>query len=346
MQKTLSQIAQIVKGEVVGDENLIITGLSGIQEAQSGDLTFIENEKYLPLVQHTKASALITPRHFECPGKSIVRTENPTLAFSALIGVFVKPELSLFKGIHPTALIGKKVDLGQNVTVGPYTVIEDHGRIGENTVISGGCYVGHHTTIGNNCLLYPHVSVREYTQIGDRVMIHSGSVIGSDGFGYTQVNGKHQKIPQIGIVLIEDDVEIGANVTIDRARINKTVIGRGTKIDNLVQIAHNVIVGEDCIIISQVGISGSVNIGKGVILAGQVGIAGHLSIGEGAIIAAKSGIHKSVPPHTQIFGYPGQPMDKARKINACIQRLPDYVKKIQELQKKIEALEKKIYSSD
>jgi UDP-3-O-[3-hydroxymyristoyl] glucosamine N-acyltransferase len=190
-------------------------------------------------------------------------------------------------------------------------------------------------------LIYPHVSVRERTQIGDRVIIHSGAVIGSDGFGFAMVRGVQEKIPQIGTVAIEDDVEIGANVTIDRARFNKTVIGKGTKIDNLVQIGHNVTTGKNCIIVAQAGVAGSASLGEGVILAGQVGIVGHIHVGDRVIAAGQAGVTKSVPPDTKISGYPARPHDVAKRINACIHRLPELYKKIKELEQKIEELERK-----
>ncbi len=342
MKKTLAQIAQIVKGEVVGDEGVVITGLSGVQEAQEGQLTFVANSKYTPLAQTTKASAIIVSRDMNIPGKSVIRTDNPSLAFAKIASLMLEEGVYRPKGIHPTALIAPDAVLGKDVAVGPYTVIESKAKVADGTVIYSGCYVGHHTTIGNNCLIYPNVTIRERLTIGDRVIIHSGTVLGSDGFGFVEVDDVHEKIPQVGTVIVEDDVEIGANVAIDRARFDKTLIGKGTKIDNLVQVAHNVVMGEHCIIVSQAGISGSVKIGKGAILAGQAGIAGHLTIGEGAIVSAQSGVTKSVAPHTQVSGYPSRPHDEAKRVNACVQRLPRYVKAIQELEKKVEELEKKL----
>ena len=244
MKKTLAQIAEIVKGEVVGDKGLVITGLSGVQEAQKGELTFIANSKYIPLAQTTKASAVLVFRDMRIPGKSFIRTDNPSLAFAQIASVMLEEGVYRPRGIHPTAIIAPDAVMGKNVAVGPYTVIESWARVADNTVLHSGCYVGHHTTIGNNCLVYPNVTIRERLTIGDRVVIHSGTVLGSDGFGFVQVDGVHEKIPQIGTVIVEDDVEIGANVAIDRARFDKTVIGKGTKIDNLVQVAHNVILGE------------------------------------------------------------------------------------------------------
>jgi UDP-3-O-[3-hydroxymyristoyl] glucosamine N-acyltransferase len=341
MHKTLTEIAQIIGGEVIGDGNTIITGICGIKEAKEGDLTFVANPKYLPLMKHTRASAIITSKEVESAPKPIIRTENPSLAFARMVSTLAPNEETKHpKGIHPTAIIGKDVKLGFDVAIHAYVVIEDNVIIGDKTCIYAGVYVGHHTQIGSDTLIYPNVSIRERVTIGNRVIIHSGTVIGSDGFGFAIVKGVHQKIPQIGTVVIEDDVEIGSNVTIDRARFDKTLIGRGTKIDNLVQIAHNVIIGENSIIVAQTGISGSTTIGKGVTLAGQSGIVGHISIGDNAIVAAQAGVTKSVPPNTKVSGYPAKPHEIAKRVNACIQRLPKLFKAFANLEEKIKRLER------
>lgn len=344
MQKTLAELAKMVDGEVVGDRDLIITGLSGIQEAKEGDLTFLANPKYIPFSKRTKASAIITSRDMEVPGKSTIRTDNPSLAFANLITMMMGNDVHPFTGVHEAALIAPDAVIGTNVSIGPFTVVESQARIGDNTVIYAHSYVGRQARVGADCLIYPHITIRERVVIGDRVIIHSGTVVGSDGFGFLQVEGVHKKIPQIGTVVIEDDVEIGANVTIDRARFDQTIIGRGTKIDNLVQIAHNVIVGENCLIIAQVGISGSVKIGKGAVLAGQAGVTGHLTIGDGAVILAQSAVAKSVPGHTQVSGSPSRSHGEAKRIHAHTQRLPQYVKIIKDLEKRVQELEAKLES--
>ncbi|MCM8795136.1 MAG: UDP-3-O-(3-hydroxymyristoyl)glucosamine N-acyltransferase [Candidatus Omnitrophica bacterium] len=341
MQKTLKEIAEFINGEVVGNENIVITGIAGIKEAQEGDITFLANPRYLPLLEKTYASAVITSRDITTTAKSIIRTENPSLAFVKVVSLFKPDEFIHPKGIHPTAILGKNVSLGKNVALGPYAVIEDNVSIGNGTIISAGCFIGHHTKVGENVLIYPHVTIRERISIGNRVIIHSGTVIGSDGFGFVNVEGIHHKIPQVGTVVVEDDVEIGANVTIDRARFDKTVIGKGTKIDNLVQIAHNVVIGENSIIVAQVGISGSTVVGKNVTLAGQAGLVGHITVGDGATVAAQSGVNKSVPPGVTVFGYPAKPQHIAKRINACVQNLPRLYKVVEELKRKIEELEKK-----
>ena len=342
MQKTLKEIAGLVDGEVVGDENIVITGVAGIKEACEGDITFLANPKYFPLLDKTYASAIVTSRDVERTAKPIIRTENPSLAFAKIISSFAPCEVNHPKGIHAAAILGKNVLLGKDAAIGPYAVIEDNVSIGDNTIIYAGCFLGQYTRIGSNSLIYPNVSIREQVTIGSRVIIHSGTVIGSDGFGFVTIKGKHHKVPQLGRVEIGDDVEIGANVTIDRARFDKTVIGRGTKIDNLVQIAHNVVIGEDSIIVAQAGISGSTIIGKGVTLAGQAGLVGHITIGDGAIVAGQAGVTKSVPPNTTVSGYPAKEHGTAKRINACLQNLPRLYKEMTELKKKIEELESKI----
>jgi len=342
MQKTLAEIANIVDGEVVGDKDLVITGLNGMHEASEGDITFLANPKYIPFSKKTKASAIITSRDIKVPGKPIICTDNPSLAFAKLITALTeKDELSI-QGIHPSAIIADDAKLGKNVSVGPFVIIESQVKIEDNSVISAGSYIGRQTTIGKDCFIYPNVIFREKITIGNKVIIHSGSVIGSDGFGYIQIDGANKKIPQIGTVIIEDDVEIGANVTIDRARFDQTVIGRGTKIDNLVQIAHNVKIGENCIIVAQVGISGSVTIGKNVILAGQAGVTGHLKIGDGAIVNAQSGVIKSIPAGEHVIGFPAKPHIQVKRSYRHFWKLPEYARTIQQLEKRIEELEEKL----
>jgi UDP-3-O-[3-hydroxymyristoyl] glucosamine N-acyltransferase len=344
MQKKLQEIAQYLHGKVEGDGDIIITGISGIKEARQGDITFVANLKYFPLIETTKASAIIAPCDVKVSGKNFVLVENPSLAFAKIASFVLGEQEHQIQGIHPTAVIAKDAKLGARVSVGAYTVIESKAIIGDDTVIYSGCFIGHDTSVGEKSLIYPNVVIRERIVIGKSVIIHSGTVIGSDGFGFAEVEGVHHKIPQIGIVVIEDNVEIGANVTIARARFDKTFIGQGTKIDNLVQIAHNVVIGRNCIIISQVGVSGSVQINDGAILAGQAGIAGHLTIGEGAVVAAQAGVTKSVPAKTFVSGYPAKPHDKAKKVNAALQRLPEYIKMIHELKMKVANLEERIKS--
>ena len=339
MKKTLKEIAQFIDGSVVGDENVEIYGVCGIKEAKQGDITFVANPKYISLMDHTNASAIITTPDVKKAPKPLILTENPSLAFAKLLTLVSPDEKVRYAGIHSTAVLGRNVRFGKNISVGPYVVIEDNSEIGDDTVIGSGCFIGNNAKIGKNTVIYSLVTIRERVIIGDRVIVHSGTVIGSDGFGFATVKGLHQKIPQIGTVIIEDDVEIGSNVTIDRARFDKTLIKHGTKIDNLVQIAHNVVIGENSIVVAQTGISGSTIIGKNVTLAGQTGIIGHISIGDNAVVAAQAGVTKSVPANTCVSGYPAKPHKKAKRINACVQKLPDLYKLVNKLEEKIAALE-------
>ncbi|RKY32797.1 MAG: UDP-3-O-(3-hydroxymyristoyl)glucosamine N-acyltransferase [Candidatus Omnitrophota bacterium] len=340
MRKTLKEIASYVEGEVIGDQGLVITGISGIEEAGEGDITFVANPKYIPMIEKTCASAVITSRDVKKASKPIIRTDNPSLAFAKVISL-VKPTKKIHpQGVDPSAVLGKDVALGENVAIGAHTVIADKVSIGDNSVIYAGCFIGEATRIGSNTLIHANVSIREETTIGSNVVIDSGTVIGSDGFGFITIEGKHQRIPQVGVVIIEDDVEIGSNVCIDRARFDRTVIGRGTKIDNLVHIAHNVIIGPDSLVVAQVGISGSTKIGKGVTLAGQAGLVGHISVGDNAIVMAQSGVNKSIPAETAVWGYPAKAVNIARRVNACVQNLPRLFQTVTGLKKKIEELEK------
>jgi UDP-3-O-[3-hydroxymyristoyl] glucosamine N-acyltransferase len=345
MQKTLKEIANLIDGEVIGDESIVVFSVSGIKEASKGDITFLANPKYSPLLEKTGASAVITSREINSSSKPIIRTDNPSMAFAKIVSCFAPNNAARPKGIHQSAVLGKDVTLGKGVSVGAFAVIEDFVSIGDNTVIYPGSFVGDHSKIGSDALIYPNVSIRENITVGNRVIIHSGTVIGSDGFGFATIQGLHHKIPQIGTVQIGDDVEIGANVTIDRARFEKTVIGRGTKIDNLVQIAHNVVIGENCIIVAQVGISGSTVIGNNVIIAGQAGLVGHITIGDRSIVMAQSGVSKSVPADTMVWGYPAKPQNVAKRVNACVQNLPKLYETIAELKKRVEDLEVKLKGS-
>jgi len=339
---SVADIAQLVKGELIGDGGLLVSGFSGIKEAKKNELTFLSNPKYEPLLRDTQAGVILVPRQISCPGKTLIRVDNPSLSFTQVLNHLLKdaPDYKPH-GIHPTAVIAPGAKIARDVAVGAHTIIEDGALISEGCVLYAHCYVGHETRLGKNCLIYPQVVLREKVLLGNRVIIHSGTVIGSDGYGYVTVDGKHMKIPQVGGVLIEDDVEIGANVTVDRARFDKTIIGEGTKIDNLVQIAHNVIIGKHCLIVGQVGISGSTRIGNYVILAGQAGIVGHLEIGDGAVVAAQSGVSRSIKAGEQVFGSPAQPIKVAFRNNAHIQRLDKYVEMIKDLKKRVEELEKK-----
>ncbi len=339
MQKTLKEIAEKIGGRLVGDGNYTITGVSGIREAVEGDITFVSNPKYAKELKTTRASAVIISEDIEpSANKNIIVHKNPSLAFSQVIDLLYPEEKLHPTGIHPKAVTAPNVKIGSDVSIHAYSVIEEDTVIGDGTVVFPFVYIGKGCKIGKNCLLYPNITIREKSIIGDRVIIHSGSVIGADGFGYLNLDGEHKKIPQIGTVEIEDDVEIGANVTIDRARFDKTIIKRGTKIDNLAMIAHNVKVGENTLIIAQAGISGSTEIGNNVILAGQAGLVGHIKVGDNAVVGAQAGVTKSVPSGTIVSGYPARPHRQQLKLSAFINKLPELAKKIDILEQKLNEL--------
>ncbi len=342
LHKTLNEIAKFIGGKVIGDGDTLITGVSGIKEAAEGDITFLANSKYSPLMDKTAASAIITSADAQKTAKPVILTENPSLAFTKIISMFIPDDIGHPEGIDYTVVMGKNVTLGKDVAIGPYVVIGDNVSIGDKSIIYAGCFIGHHSKIGSQTLIYPHVSIRERISIGSRVIIHSGTVIGSDGFGFVTIKGAQHKIPQVGTVEIADDVEIGANVTIDRARFDKTAIGCGTKIDNLVQIGHNVIIGENCLIVAQVAIAGSTIVGNNVTLAGQAGLVGHITIGDNVIVTGQSGVSKSVPANTMVSGYPARPFMTTQRVNASLQNLPKLFDLVKELKKKVEELEARL----
>jgi len=344
---TVAEIAVQVDGVVEGGASLEIRGLTGINEAQPGDITFLSNPRYAGAASVTRASAIVVNEDWKgsCPC-TVVRVKNADKAF-ARIAVLLGPKPPKYKpGIHPSAIVADGVELGKDVTIGPYCVLEPGVKIGDRTLLCAGCYLGHGARVGKDCRFYPHVTTREGTVIGDRVIIHNGAVIGSDGFGYVNEGGKWTKIPQVGIVVVGDDVEIGANVTVDRARFGKTVIGNGVKIDNLVQIAHNVKVGDNTAMAAQVGVSGSTVIGKNVQLGGQAGVAGHLNIGDNAVVAGQAGVTKDVQAATFVSGYPAMPHDKAKKMHAHVMLLPDLKEKVAQIEKRVAGLEKRTSAED
>jgi len=334
---TAQEIAEFINGTVDGDGKAEISGASGIKEAKAGDITFVANPKYQALIKETEAAAIIVPPGMEMPENKIaIRHETPSLAFARIMQRFGPEPVVYQPGIHPTAVVGKQVRIGKNVSIQAYVVIEDEAVIGDDSVIYPGVFVGYKAKIGARAIIYPRVIIRERVSIGDGCIIHSGTVIGSDGFGYATIKGVHHKIPQIGTVIIEDDVEIGANVTIDRARFDKTWIKKGTKIDNLVQIAHNVIIGENSIVVAQTGIAGSTVIGKNVIMAGQSGLAGHIEVGDNAIIAGRAGVTKNVPAGQMVSGFPAAPHTRAKRLQVLTNRLPELYKRMSLLEKKLD----------
>lgn len=348
LTKKLSEIAELINATLEGDGETEIVGVSGIREAKPGEITFVANAKYASEISRTRASAIILGYDID-PAKivtsaAILRVATPYLAFVQVLELFAFRKRRTQIGVDATAILGHNVQIGENVSIQAYTVIGDNVAIGDGTTIGPFVYIGDDTHVGSDCLIYPHVTIREEVTIGNRVIIHSGAVIGSDGFGFAKVSDRHRKIPQIGTVIIGDDVEIGANTTVDRATMTNgaTIIGRGTKIDNLVQIAHNVVIGEDCLIVAQVGIAGSTVLERGVTLAGQAGTAGHLTIGANATIAAKAGVTKDIPPNVFYSGFPAIDHRKDLKCQAYVRRLPQMAEEFAELQARVAELEKKL----
>jgi len=332
---TLEQLAKTSGGQLVGDPSLRITGAASLAEATPGEISFFANPKYIGLLRKTRASAVFVPLHFaDTLDVAQIRVSNPTKAFEQIVLKFAPKPITFAPGIHPTAVVDPSEQLGERVSIQPHAVIEAGVTIGDDTIIGAGSYVGHETIIGSSCLIYPRVTIRERSRIGSRVIIHSGAVIGADGFGFEMVDGRQQKIQQLGIVQIDDDVEIGANTTIDRARFGRTWIQQGVKIDNLVQIAHNVVIGKDSVIVAQTGISGSTRVGQRVMMGGQVGIVGHLEIGDGTAIGAQSGISKSTQGGAW-FGSPAVPLAEAKQQIAWVHRLGKLFARVKEIEKKL-----------
>ena len=339
MQRTARDIARIVEGELSGDPEQLVTGLAGIREAAPGDVTFLASPKYQAAVKTTRASVLIVAKDVDVPfGGTLIRVENSAEAFARLVDEVAPPPVTYEPGIHPSAVIASSAQVGKKVSIQPYAVIGERAVIGDRTVIGAGGYVGSECRIGVDCLLYPQVSLRERTTLGDRVILHGGVVLGADGFGFENVQGAHKKIPQVGVVEIGDDVEIGANTAIDRGRFGRTRVGKGTKIDNLVQIGHNCVIGDHCIICGLVGIAGSTIIGNQVTIAGQAGIAGHLTIGDKSIIMAQAGVTKDVPVGSIMLGAPAVPHKEFKHAFAAVQRLPETLAKIRELEQQLAEL--------
>lgn len=334
----LSELAVLIGGTITGNPEIEITGVSGIKEALKGDITYIHDKKILKDLGGINASAVIVKDIIEGMPASMVVVSNPQYAFAKALEVFYNktPEPS---GISDRAVMGKNVTIGKDVSVHPFVCVGDNVVLGSRVTLFPGVYIEDGVVIGDDSLVHANATLRRNVKIGSNVIIHSGTVIGSDGFGYVMEKGMHYKIPQVGGVIIEDNVEIGANVTIDRATTGNSVIGSGTKIDNLVQIGHNVKIGKNCIIISQVGISGSVEIGDGAILAGQVGVRDHIKIGSRAIVGAQSGIGSDIPEGQIYSGSPAIPHKSWLRAQSIYAKLPDYIKRLHELERKSETVD-------
>jgi UDP-3-O-[3-hydroxymyristoyl] glucosamine N-acyltransferase len=340
---TLEEVARQVGGTVVGDGSVVVSGVAGIREAEPGQLTFLSNPKYERYLPMTRASAIIVSGDYagrqDLNGKPLIVAENPYGAFARAMEMLGDPADAVEKGIHPSAVIAESATIGEGVSIGPQVVIGKEAVIGDGTVVYPGVYIGAGVQVGRDTIIRPNVTLKAASRIGDRVIVHSGSVIGSDGFGFAREGDCHRKVPQIGTVIVGDDVEIGANVCIDRATVGATRIGNGTKIDNLVQIAHNVVVGEGSIVVAQVGISGSTEVGRGVVLGGQAGLVGHITIGDGAMVAAQAGVTRSIDARERVSGYPAQKHSVAKRLLACLQRLPDLFRRVKDVEARLDRLE-------
>lgn len=340
MRLTLQALAQKLKAQVEGDANTPITGVSSIEFAQEGDVVFAESPRYLRLAERCPAAAVIVWQDAPSIAKPLLRVESPRLAFLKVLKLFA-PAPHHPEGIDLNAVISPDAEIEEDVAIGAGCVIEAGARIGRGSVLYPLCYIGRGVQIGEQCVLYPSVTLMHGVKLGNRVIVHAGSVIGADGFGYVTVDGVHRKVPHIGTVEIGDDVEIGANVCIDRAKTGVTRIGSGTKIDNLVHIGHNVQIGENCLLVAQVGIAGSAQLGQYVVLAGQVGVADHVSIGDGAIVAAQSGVAGNLPGGQRYFGSPAREHGKQLRLMAYASRLPELFERVKELERKLGSSEEK-----
>jgi UDP-3-O-[3-hydroxymyristoyl] glucosamine N-acyltransferase len=334
---TLQEIATLVGGELLGDGKTQITGAASLAEATPGEISFFANPRYAAQLRKTQASALFVPTDFNEPTAPVqIRVSQPPKAFEQVVLKFAPRPVEFAPGVHPTAVVDPGAKIGSNVSIQPKAVIEADVSIGDGTIIGAGSYIGHGTNIGPNCKIYPNVTIRERTKIGSRVVIHSGAVIGADGFGFEMVAGNQQKVPQLGIVQIDDDVEIGANTTVDRARFGRTWIQQGVKIDNLVQVAHNVVIGRGSIIVAQAGIAGSSRLGDQVILAGQVGVVGHIEVGDNVIVGAQTGVSKSLPAGSGAWLLsPAVPLRDAKEQIARVHSLGKIVSRLKALEKKL-----------
>jgi UDP-3-O-[3-hydroxymyristoyl] glucosamine N-acyltransferase len=332
-QFTAAEIAEHLEGEVVGDPQVVLTGFAPAETAQSGDLTFAENADFLARATAGAATAILTGLAAEST-KTLIRVPNARLACARVLPLFF-PEPAFPPGVHPTAVVDPAARVHPTAHLGPHCVVGSDVQVGAGTVVEAGTVVGAGCRIGEACHLFPNVTLYPRTQVGNRVRIHAGAVLGADGYAYVFEGGAHRKVPQVGHVILHDDVEVGANVTIDRGALGATVVGRGTKIDNLVHLAHNVVVGEHCLLIAQVGIAGSTRIGNYVTLAGQVGIADHLRIGDRVTVGAQSGVMHSIPDGEKWLGAPARPAPLMKRQYVAVTQLPALLKRVAELERRV-----------
>lgn len=341
MEKSVQELAVFLHGTVEDDNpHLVITGVNGLLEAGPQDISFAVP----PHVEHchlSKAGVMVLSHDDpKLDGRPVIRVENPRAAFAALLELFRAPE-EIERVISPMAYIAPTAKIGNNVAVQPFAVIEDGAEIGDGSIIYPHVYVGKRVKIGTDCIIYPSVTIREDCVLGNRVILQAGSVIGGDGFGYVTQNGKHSKVLQTGNVVLQDDVEIGNNTCIDRATVDSTIVGKGTKIDNLVHLGHNDILGENCLVVAHVGISGSVTVGNNVTFAGQVGTVGHITIGDNCVFGGKTGITNNIPANSFMAGFPAMPHKEWLRQEANLRKIGDLIKRVKDLEKELAKLSDK-----
>jgi UDP-3-O-[3-hydroxymyristoyl] glucosamine N-acyltransferase len=333
----LDELAARLDAELVGDGELMVEGVCPLDLAGPEHLSFLHNPKYLSQARESQAGAILVRDPDSLPDRNLLVCAEPYLAFARALEI-VYPVERPDPGIHPSAVVDKDAVLGAEMSVGPCAVIEAGARVGDRTTIGPGCVIGRDAVIGADCLLHPRVVVEDRCRVGDRCILHAGAVIGSDGYGFATVGGVHHKVPQVGIAVLEDDVELGANACVDRATMGETRVGRGTKVDNLVQIAHNVEIGEGGLLVSMVGISGSTKLGHHVTFAGNSGAAGHLTIGDNVTVGAMSAVYRDLPNGAFVTGIPARPHKEWLKANANLQRLDSLRQRVKELQREVETL--------
>jgi len=337
-QFRLGALAEALGAVLEGDPARIVTGIAPLDAAGADDVSFLTDARYREQAHTSRAAAVVLAADAETLPTAMLRVKDPGQAMIRLLGLF-HPRPAPAPGIHPAAVVASDARVDTTASIGALAVVERGAVIGAAVRVHALAYVGAGVEIGDGSEIYPHAVLEDGVRLGRRVVVHAGAVIGGDGFGYVFADGAHRKIPQVGTVIVEDDVEIGSNATIDRAMLGATVVGRGTKIDNLVQVGHNVTIGEHSILVSQVGISGSSHLGRGVVLAGQVGIADHVTIGDGAVVAAQSGIHADVEPGAKLLGTPARPIMQAKRVYLTIDKLPDLARKLRDLERRLDRLD-------
>jgi UDP-3-O-[3-hydroxymyristoyl] glucosamine N-acyltransferase len=341
VELTLAEVARLTGGEVVGDARLTVDGLAGLEHARAGQLSFVTGPRHAEAALRSLASAFLVPAGVDLPGRALVRVAQPTLAMATVLAVF-HPDTPAPVGVHPTAQVDPTATVAPDATVMAFAVVGAGSVVEAGAVLHPHVYVGPGCRVGAASVLHAHVVLQRDVELGRRVVIHAGTVLGADGFGYAFDGARHRKIPQVGRVVIRDDVEIGANTAVDRATLGETVIEAGTKIDNLVQIGHNTAVGAHAVIVAQAGIAGSCRLGSHVVLAGQAGIADHVTLGDGVQVGAQAGVAYDIERGAQVLGSPAVPVGQARRLFAAQARLPELLRTVRQLEKRVAELERRL----